>query len=234
MPVALIWLIAALGLAGAEALTGDLFLLMLSGGALAAAGSSLRLRRRSWSTASCSWWCRCCCWCWCGPRCAGASAGHRAAGPAKALEGKSALVLDRVARHEGQVKLDGEVWTARPVQRRRCLRTGRPRHRRAHRRRHRRRLKKSSREAWATTEGTVMEGAVAGLILRRRAGGVRRHHRRQVDRADPAGRGRGDRTARPLQQDRVGAADAAAAVRRQDPRAGWTCASGWCRSRRSR
>ena len=35
--------------------------------------------------------------------------------PAKALEGKSALVLDRVARHEGQVKLDGEVWTARPL-----------------------------------------------------------------------------------------------------------------------
>jgi membrane protein implicated in regulation of membrane protease activity len=35
--------------------------------------------------------------------------------PAKALEGKSALVLDRVARHEGQVKLDGEIWTARPM-----------------------------------------------------------------------------------------------------------------------
>jgi len=35
--------------------------------------------------------------------------------PAKALEGKSALVLDRVGRHEGQVKLDGEVWTARPL-----------------------------------------------------------------------------------------------------------------------
>jgi membrane protein implicated in regulation of membrane protease activity len=34
--------------------------------------------------------------------------------PVKALEGRSALVLDRVARHEGQVKLDGEVWTARP------------------------------------------------------------------------------------------------------------------------
>jgi membrane protein implicated in regulation of membrane protease activity len=33
----------------------------------------------------------------------------------KALEGKSALVLDRVARHEGQVKLDGQVWTARPL-----------------------------------------------------------------------------------------------------------------------
>jgi membrane protein implicated in regulation of membrane protease activity len=25
------------------------------------------------------------------------------------------VVLDRVARHEGQVKLDGEVWTARPL-----------------------------------------------------------------------------------------------------------------------
>ena len=34
--------------------------------------------------------------------------------PVKALEGKSALVLDRVARYEGQVKLDGEIWTARP------------------------------------------------------------------------------------------------------------------------
>ena len=40
MPSALIWLIAALGLAGAEALTGDMFLLMLGGGALAAAGTS--------------------------------------------------------------------------------------------------------------------------------------------------------------------------------------------------
>ena len=37
---ALIWLVAALALAGAEALTGDLFLLMLSGGALSAAGAS--------------------------------------------------------------------------------------------------------------------------------------------------------------------------------------------------
>jgi membrane protein implicated in regulation of membrane protease activity len=33
----------------------------------------------------------------------------------QALEGKSALVLDRVARDEGQVKLDGQVWTARPL-----------------------------------------------------------------------------------------------------------------------
>ena len=34
MPAALIWLVFALGLAAAEALTGDMFLLMLSGGAL--------------------------------------------------------------------------------------------------------------------------------------------------------------------------------------------------------
>ena len=34
--------------------------------------------------------------------------------PAKALEGKHALVLDQISRHQGQVKLDGEIWTARP------------------------------------------------------------------------------------------------------------------------
>jgi membrane protein implicated in regulation of membrane protease activity len=115
MPVPLIWLILALALAGAEVLTGDLFLLMLGGGALAAAGSSLvfddlwihgavflvvsvlllvlvRPALRQHFTA-----------------------GTGLPEPAKALEGKSALVLDKVARHEGQVKLDGEVWTARPM-----------------------------------------------------------------------------------------------------------------------
>ena len=115
MPVWLLWLVAAVALAGAEALTGDLFLLMLGGGALAAVGSSLlfdnyvvdgvvflvvsllllvlvrpALRRRF-------------------------AEGTGLPEPMKALEGKSALVLDRVARHEGQVKLEGEVWTARPL-----------------------------------------------------------------------------------------------------------------------
>jgi membrane protein implicated in regulation of membrane protease activity len=33
----------------------------------------------------------------------------------EALQGKTALVLERVARDEGQVKLDGQVWTARPL-----------------------------------------------------------------------------------------------------------------------
>lgn len=115
MPVWLIWLVVALGLAGAEALTGDLFLLMLGGGALAAVGSSLvfdefwidgvtfavvsllllvmvrpMLRKRL-------------------------ATGTGLPEPMKALEGKNALVLDTVERHAGQVKLDGEVWTARPL-----------------------------------------------------------------------------------------------------------------------
>lgn len=116
--VPLIWVIAALVLAGAEALTGDLFLLMLAGGALAAGGSSLlhdgpvwidgivflvssvlllglvrpALKRRL-------------------------STGHEAdtLGNLKALEGKSAVVVDTITPHKGQVKLDGEVWTARPM-----------------------------------------------------------------------------------------------------------------------
>lgn len=116
MPAALIWLIFALGLAGAEALTGDMFLLMLGGGALAAAGTSWLADWPVWAD---------------GVVFAAVSVlllvlvrpGLRrrltpAVGVAtgvEALEGKSALVLDRVARHDGQVKLDGEVWTARPL-----------------------------------------------------------------------------------------------------------------------
>jgi membrane protein implicated in regulation of membrane protease activity len=113
---ALLWLIAALGLAGAEVLTGDLFLLMLGGGALAAAGTSWlfdwpiwadglvflvvsvlllvlvrpALRRRM-------------------------LANEIPESTVAALEGKSALVLDQITAHQGQVKLEGEVWSARPL-----------------------------------------------------------------------------------------------------------------------
>src|SRR3978361_2394091 len=45
---ALIWLVAALALAGAGGLTGDLFLLMLSGGALSAAGATALLGGPVW------------------------------------------------------------------------------------------------------------------------------------------------------------------------------------------
>lgn len=115
MSAPLIWLVFALGLGAAEALSGDMSLLMLSGGALATAGFALLgfpvwadgavfllvsvlllvlvrpvMRRRL-------------------------SVGSGFPEPAKALEGKHALVLDRVTRDQGQVKLDGEVWTARPL-----------------------------------------------------------------------------------------------------------------------
>ena len=33
----------------------------------------------------------------------------------EALTGKQALVLEEVAEHAGQIKLGGEVWTARPL-----------------------------------------------------------------------------------------------------------------------
>lgn len=116
MPVALIWLICALVLAGAEALTGDMFMLMLGGGALAAAGSSAladwpvwvdgvvflvvsvlllvgvrpALRRRLLADT---------------------------APPTgvQALEGTKVPVLEQVTRDQGQVRLDGQVWTARPL-----------------------------------------------------------------------------------------------------------------------
>ena len=116
MLVALSWLIFAVALAAAEALTGDMFLLMLGGGALAASATAWvtdwpilgdgavflivsvllvvlvrpGLRRRL------------------------TPATGRQMG-IKALEGKKALVLDRVGRDQGQVKLDGQVWTARPL-----------------------------------------------------------------------------------------------------------------------
>lgn len=114
MSAALLWFVSALGLAAAEALTGDMFLLMLSGGALAAAGSSWLLGLPLWAD---------------GVVFLVASvllvfgvrpalrrrlaAGGGLLEPAKALEGKHAVVLDRVDQHRGQVKLDGEVWTAR-------------------------------------------------------------------------------------------------------------------------
>ena len=116
MAAALIWFVVALGLAAAEALTGDMFLLMLSGGALAAAASSGLLDLPVWvdgvaflvvSVLLLV-----------GVRPALRRRLDRVPGlpdPVKALEGKPALVIDRVTRHEGQVRLDGETWTARPL-----------------------------------------------------------------------------------------------------------------------
>jgi membrane protein implicated in regulation of membrane protease activity len=116
MPVSLIWLILALALAGAEALTGDMFLLMLSGGALAAAGSSWLLDWPIWADGVVFLLVSVLLLVGVRPALRRRlTSGKGLPEPAKALEGKSALVLDRVARHEGQVKLDGEIWTARPL-----------------------------------------------------------------------------------------------------------------------
>ncbi|MGO9511785.1 MAG: NfeD family protein [Mycobacterium sp.] len=115
MPIWVSWLIFALALAGAEALTGDMFLLMLAGGSLAASATAWltdwpilvdgavfavvafllvvlvrpALRRRLTPKTALT--------------------------GIKALEGKKATVLDRISGDKGQVKLDGQVWTARPL-----------------------------------------------------------------------------------------------------------------------
>jgi membrane protein implicated in regulation of membrane protease activity len=116
MSAAVIWLIVAFGLAGTEALTGDMFLLMLGGGALAAAGSSWLLDLPIWADGAVFLVVSVLLLTLVRPEL------RRRLTPPKslpmgieALEGKCALVLDRVARDAGQVKLDGQVWTARPL-----------------------------------------------------------------------------------------------------------------------
>jgi membrane protein implicated in regulation of membrane protease activity len=116
MAVAVIWLIFALVLAGAEALTGDMFLLMLGGGALAASATSWLTGWPVWADGTVFLIVSVLLLVLVRP------ALRRRLTPAggvlmgiKALEGKNALVLDRVARDEGRVKLDGQVWTARPL-----------------------------------------------------------------------------------------------------------------------
>lgn len=117
MPVALIWLIFALLLAGAEALTGDLFLLMLSGGALAAAGTSALFGWPIWADGVVFLVASLLLLVGVRPVLRRRFAVHNGLPlePARALEGKHAFVVERVSRHGGQVKLDGELWSARPM-----------------------------------------------------------------------------------------------------------------------
>ena len=113
---ALIWLVAGVVLAAAEAMTGDLFLLMLAGGALVTGGVAAVTDFPIWADALVF---------------AVVSllllVGVRpmllrrfSAPPptptnVAALTGKHALVLEEVGEHAGRVKLDGDVWTARPL-----------------------------------------------------------------------------------------------------------------------
>jgi membrane protein implicated in regulation of membrane protease activity len=115
MPAPVIWLIVALGLAGAEALTGDMSLLMLGGGALAAAGSSWLLPWPIWADGAVFLVVSVLLLVLVRPALRRRLTPKSLPVGIKALEGKDALVLDRVARDEGQVKVDGQVWTARPL-----------------------------------------------------------------------------------------------------------------------
>ncbi|MFC4128821.1 NfeD family protein [Nocardia rhizosphaerae] len=113
---AIVWLIAGIVLAAAEMLTGDLTLLMLGVAALGTAGLTAAFDLPLWGDALVF----------------GAVSGvlflgvrpvlrRRFGTPpplptnVDALTGKSALVLEDVAEHSGQVKLGGEIWTARPL-----------------------------------------------------------------------------------------------------------------------
>ena len=115
MAVPLLWFVAALCLAGAEALTGDMFLLMLSGGALATAGLSWATDLPIWADGVSFLVVSVLLLVLVRPALRKRVSAEGLPEPVKALEGKTALVLERVARHEGQVKLDGEIWTARPM-----------------------------------------------------------------------------------------------------------------------
>jgi membrane protein implicated in regulation of membrane protease activity len=112
---ALIWLVAGILLAAAEVATGDFFLLMLSGGALATAGFAGITGGPVWLDAVVF-----------AIVSIGLVVGVRPSLLRKvrrgavlptntaALLGKKATVLARVDAHGGQVKLGGEVWSARP------------------------------------------------------------------------------------------------------------------------
>lgn len=110
------WFVGSIALAAAESLTGDFFLLMLAGGALAAAGFSALTDFPVWVD---------------GIVFAVTSvvlllavrplllrkfrAQLELPMNVDALPGKSALVLEDVTPVAGLIKLDGEVWTARPI-----------------------------------------------------------------------------------------------------------------------
>lgn len=115
MTPALLWLIAGVLLVGAEVLSGDFVLVMLGAAALGAAGSSalgaplavdvavfvvlslglLFLARPALKSRL--------------------GAMHELKTNVDALVGKSAVVETRVDAHSGQVRIDGQLWSARAL-----------------------------------------------------------------------------------------------------------------------
>ncbi|BBY97193.1 NfeD family protein [Mycolicibacterium fallax] len=116
MPAAVIWLIGALVLAGAEMLTGDLFLLMIAGGALAAAGSSALIDWPIWADGIVFLVVSVLLLALVRPSLRRKMTPNAVPETGiEALSGRPALVLEQVSRHGGRIKLDGEIWTARPL-----------------------------------------------------------------------------------------------------------------------
>lgn len=116
MHAAVPWLIFALVLAGAEALTGHMFLVMLGGGAVAAAITSWLTEWPGWANGTVFLIVSVLLLVLVRPALRQRlTPAHAPRLGIEALKGKNALVLERIGRGEGQVKLDGEVWTARPL-----------------------------------------------------------------------------------------------------------------------
>lgn len=112
---AVVWLVVGLGLCGAELLTLDLILVMLGGAALVTAGGALALPGIAAQVVLF----------------VGASLvllggvrpvakRHLTSAPAlphgaDRLRGRMATVIEQVGPDSGQVRLDGELWRARPM-----------------------------------------------------------------------------------------------------------------------
>ena len=111
MPVPLLWLILAIGLAGAEALTGDMFLLMLSGGALATAGLSWATDWPIWADGASFLIVSVLLLVLVRPALRKRLGAAGLPEPVKALEGKTALVLERVAARRANEVGDGPQFT---------------------------------------------------------------------------------------------------------------------------
>jgi membrane protein implicated in regulation of membrane protease activity len=121
---ALLWLIGGIALIAAEVLSGDFFLLMVGVGALAGAGSEwifdntivaaavFALVSIGLVTFARPWLKR---------RLGGDVVVHT---NVDALIGRTAVALSEVNTHGGQVRLDGEVWSARAFDEKQAIPSG--------------------------------------------------------------------------------------------------------------
>lgn len=115
MPI--VWLVAGILLAAAELMTGDMFLLMLGGSALVTAGAGWVFDMPLWAEGLVFVISAVILLVGVRP----ALRKRLTAGPivhtnARALEGKSAIVIEPVDDLHGLVRLGGEMWSARSLE----------------------------------------------------------------------------------------------------------------------